>query len=227
MPIDVFVSVGRTSTHQQEAFVRAVEDLLLANSFNPYALGRNEWSSEQPLRAVSERMEQCNGAVVIAFERTQINHGVEKRGSLDERALRNEKLPTVWNQIEATMAYVLGYPLLVIVEEGLKDEGLLEARYDWYVQHVLLSRESLATPEFQGIFADWKKRVERQHVSRGKAAEEAKSVRLADVEKLTLGQILNALTIRQLWAVISAIVGALAAVATVAFMLGRMIGGGS
>jgi hypothetical protein len=72
------------------------------------------------------------------------------------------------------MAYVLGYPLLVIVEDGLKDEGLLEARYDWYVQHVLLSRESLTTPEFQGIFADWKKRVERQHVSRGKAVEEAK-----------------------------------------------------
>jgi hypothetical protein len=131
-----------------------------------------------------------------------------------ERIIQNEKLPTVWNQIEATMAYVLGYPLLVIVEEGLKDEGMLEPRYDWYIQHVLLSRESLITPEFQGIFADWKKHVERQHASRCKVVEKAKSERLQDVEKLTLEHILNALTIQQLWAVISAIVAAFAAVAT-------------
>ena len=48
--------------------------------------------------------------------------------------LENEGLPTVWNQIEAAMAYTLGRPLLVIVEDGLVSEGLLEGKYDWIVQ---------------------------------------------------------------------------------------------
>jgi hypothetical protein len=69
------------------------------------------------------------------------------------------RLPTVWNQIEATMAYVRGHPLLVMLEDGLKPEGLLEQGNDWYVLTTAIDHPPFSDPESAGVFEDWKKRV--------------------------------------------------------------------
>lgn len=156
----IFLSVGRTSTKEQEEFVKAIEDFFRNNGLIPQTLGRTFFSSIQPLKAVDDLMRQCCGTVIVAFERIQIEKGIEKRGSPDERRLEYTALPTVWNQIEAAMAYTLGHPLLVIIERGLRSEGLLERGNDWYVNCVNLSDINLNERTFQGVFADWKRRVD-------------------------------------------------------------------
>lgn len=155
----VFVSVGRTSTEKQEKFVQAIEALLRAHGLEPATTGRSSFSSRQPLLAIHDLMKECVGTAIIAFERTHIENGADRRGHESERILANVNVPTVWNQIEAAMAYVHDHPLLVIVEHGLKSEGLLETGYDWYVQWVNLEPAELGGVEFQGVFADWKKRI--------------------------------------------------------------------
>lgn len=168
MSLKVFLSVGRTFTQEQEDFVTALEEYMQSQGVTPQTVGRTYFSSQQPLKAVAELMGECAGTVVLAFERTQILQAVEKRGSKDERSYLDVKLPTVWNQIEAAMAYGKGHPLLVIIEEGLKEEGLLERGYDWYVKQVNLRREALYEREFMGVFQDW--------ISRVKAYAQKKSV---------------------------------------------------
>lgn len=166
MPGKIFLSVGSKPDERQEIFVQAVEQHLQAHGFTPQTVGRNYFTSQQPLRAIDELMRQCIGSVIIAYERLHIGNGVERRGSPLEQELQAVNLPTVWNQIEAAMAYTLGHPLMVLVENGIKIEGLLEARYDWYVQSVDLDRVALQEPSYVGVFADWKRRCEeyqRQH----------------------------------------------------------------
>ena len=171
----IFLSVGRTFTQQQEEFVTTLEEYLRGQDVTPQTVGRTYFSSLQPLKAVAGLMEQCYGTIVLAFERTQIVQAVEKRGSKDERAFADVKLPTVWNQIEAAMAYAQGHPLLVILEEGLKEEGLLERGYDWYVKQVTLSRDALYDREFMGVFSDWKNRIEEYALTKETASQAAKS----------------------------------------------------
>jgi hypothetical protein len=166
MSIKIFLSVGRTYTPQQEIFVSTLESFLTSQGFIPQTVGRTYFSSQQPLKAVMELMDECAGTIILAFERTQIIQAFEKRGSKDERQIADLKLPTVWNQIEATIAYSKGHPLLVIVENGLKAEGLLEQGYDWYVQSVPLSQDALSGREFQGMFSDWKRRVEQNDAAK-------------------------------------------------------------
>ena len=134
--LDIFVSVGGTFTHEQELFVRAVEDRLRGENMIPHTVGRNTFSSDAPLKTVTQLMEKCSGTVVVALERTYFTNGVDKRGGNNELQLENIKLPTAWNQIEAALSYAHNLPLLVIIEDGLKNEGLLERGYDWYVQSV-------------------------------------------------------------------------------------------
>jgi hypothetical protein len=201
--------VGRTVTDEQEAFVRALEDYLRSQGLIPRAVGRNDFSSMHPLQFIQSLMNECVGTVIIAFERVKVIDGLERRGSSEEKKLSNENLPTVWNQIEAAMAYVLEHPLLVIVENGAREEGLLEAGYDWYVQHVNLDPSALGTKEFTGVFADWKKRVEAR----------ASLKRKIDVANLTLGELLMSMKPGQLWAVL----GAFGAIVAGAFALGRFL----
>ena len=158
--LDVFVSVGGTSNEQQEVFVRALEDRLRSEGIVPHTVGRNTFSSDAPLKTVTELLDKCSGAVVIALERSFFTSGVDKRGGPKESSLSNVKLPTPWNQIEAAMAYSRNLPLMVVVENGLRSEGLLEHGYDWYVLWIEPVPSALATLEFNGVLADWKFKME-------------------------------------------------------------------
>jgi hypothetical protein len=220
---DIFLSVGKTSTPQQEAFVTAIERHLQANGLSPKTVGRSAFSSNQPLKLVAELIEGCSGTVIIAFERTYIESGIERRGGAAEKPLSKTPLPTVWNQIEAGMAYVHGHPLLVLVEDGLKSEGLLEKGYDWYVQWCKLDGSVLGTTEFAGVFADWKRRVDSRS-QEAPAPGTKDKLAAPSPEKLTLGEILKSLTVAQLWASLSALGVLLATVATVAFKMGQSAG---
>jgi len=197
--LDIFVSVGGTANEKQEHFVRAIEDRLRAEGLNPRTVGRNTFSAEAPLKTVQRLMGQCFGTVVIALERTYFEQGIEKRGGANQKHLANVILPTPWNQIEAAMSYSRGLPLLVIVEKGLKPEGLLERGYDWYVQEVDVDPAVLNTTEFNGVLASW-----REKVSTAKA-ESSEKPRAIDPEKMTIGEIVSSLKPGHLWSLLIAV----------------------
>lgn len=162
MGTEVFVSVGRTYRPEQEAFVTAFEEYLEGLGLTPQTLGRNFWSDKQPLVAISEKLDECGGTAILAFERTRITHGFDKPDSDDASPLDGEGLPTVWNQIEAALAYSRGHPLLVLVQEELKNEGLLEQGYDWYVKKVTLGPEAFKDREFIGVVGSWAQAVRQK-----------------------------------------------------------------
>jgi len=68
-------------------------------------------------------MNDCSGAIILAFERIYIENGQEFRGgempNRTPKSLSDTKLTTVWNQIEAAMAELRGLPLLIMFEDGL------------------------------------------------------------------------------------------------------------
>jgi hypothetical protein len=208
--LNVFVSVGGPATDKQEAFVRAVEDRLRIEGFIPHTVGRNAFSSDAPLKTITELLDKCSATVVIALERTYFASGLEKRGGLQELPLSDIKLATPWNQIEAAMAYSRGHPLMVIMEIGLKSEGLLERGNDWYVQWVNPDSAALSTPEFNGVIASWKQKVLQQPKKLGIPKPPS---------ELTISELIGGLKASQLWSVL----GALIALAGGAFALGAKL----
>ena len=211
--LNVFVSVGGTATEQQETFIRAVEDRLRSEGLVPHTVGRNTFSSDAPLKTVNELLDKCSGTVVIALERTYFASGIEKRGGPKESALSDIRLPTPWNQIEAAMAYSRGHPLMVVVESGLKSEGLLERGNDWYVQWVKPDAAALTTTEFNGVLANWKQKMlqPQKKLPMHKAAAD-----------LTIAELIGSLKPTQLWSVLAS----LAVLVAGAFALGSKLFGG-
>lgn len=187
--INVFVSVGGTASEMQEAFVRAVEDRLRGEGLIPHTVGRNTFSADAPLKTVTELMDTCTGKFVIALERTYFPSGVEKRGGAYAANLAEVRYPTPWNQIEAAMAFSRGHPLMVIVERGLRSEGLLERGNQWYVQSVEPIPSSLTSLEFNGVLASWKARVAQNAITKG----ESSSANVKSPDQLTVGDLMRGL----------------------------------
>ena len=212
---DVFVSVGATASEKQESFVRSVEDRLRSEGIIPHTVGRNIFGADSPLKTVMELMDRCHGVVVIALERTYFPAGIEKRGGVDQSSLSDARYATPWNQIEAAMACACGIPLMVIMERGLREEGLLSRGYDWYVQRIEPTTAALATVEFNGVLSSWKEKVVK-HAAPGTGKSEAQLKSVAD---LTVGELVSGMKAGQLWSVL----GALAALIGGAFVLGAKL----
>jgi len=197
-PKSIFVSVGSTCNAKQEDFVKAVEDRLRSEGLVPQTVGRNTFSSDAPLKAVTELMDRCSGIMVIALERSFFPSGNEKRGGNNEKSLVNISLATPWNHIEAAMAYSRHLPIFVITEEGLKAEGLLEPGYDWFVLPVPLDQSKLNTAQFNGILSDWKGKVLKYKSS---------SVQRINAGEMSVAELVGSLKPVQLWSLLLTLAG--------------------
>ena len=102
----------------------------------------------------------------------------------------------------------------MIVEKGLKSEGLLERGYDWYVQEVAPDAAALSSVEFNGVLSDWKRKVQNRPLDQ--APQNAAPVPL---EAMSVGQLLGSVKPAQLWSVLAA----LAAVIVGAFTVGAKL----
>ncbi|WP_164116420.1 hypothetical protein [Sphingorhabdus sp. Alg239-R122] len=204
--MDVFVSVGTGLSAKQEEFVSLVEARLRAAGLNPHTIGRNTFSTEAPLKAVSEVMDKCAGAVVLALERYHFPNGVERPDSDREKELKAISFPTAWNQIEAAMAYSRKLPLLVLVDEKLKCEGLLEKGNDWYVHSLDISAESLNSAAFSGLMGSWQERLSLLNLEEegGKIPNDN-----FDPSTMTTAELVGALKPAHLWALLVAAATAL------------------
>lgn len=210
----IFISKGSAATIEQRQFIDAILDTLTTVGFSPRIMNENEWSHEQPLKAIRKIVKECNGTVIIAFTRTSFEKGIEyKKDKKNE--IQNILLPTPWNHIEGSLAYAFGMPILIIAENGLKSEGLIEKGYDWTVYWTDLNPDFVKTDSFRGFLSSWKNAVDEYDRNKSSMTENKISP-----EEMTLGYILKSLTIPQIWKLISAIMTTIIAIATIAYKIG-------
>jgi hypothetical protein len=212
-PLPIFLSCGATYNSLQETFVTSIEAHLRSHGCTPQTAGRSAYSARQPVEAARALIGACHGAVVIAFERTRILTALEKPDSPEQKDVRDERHPTVWNQMEAAMAYAQKVPMLMIVETGLKRQGMLSDRLEWMAMETDLSPSFLTSEQFRQVFAEWLNLV-RQGVERN-------STQNFDPAELKLGRIISQLNAKQAATLLLAIVGAAGGIATLSFKAGQ------
>ena len=209
----VFLSVGASYNPQQEAFVSAFEAFLGQSGCEKLTVGRGSYYASQPIVAARELMQSADGVVVIAFTRQMVIKALDKPGSDKEEKIANVCYPTVWNQLEAAMAFGMDLPLLVVIERGLKQEAMLKDRAGYRALVTELDPAFFSTDEFKGIFSDWKR------VAKTRSSEKPISV-----SGLTVGRLVNGLGLDQAWKVGSAFFGLIAGTAGIAFWVGQTLG---
>lgn len=158
----VFISIGKPYAEPQREFLDRLIKLLHSCNIEPRVVNKTDYSTGNPLKDISRIMRECHGAVVVAYERTYFGSGLEKRKSAQERRIKAVRYTTPWNQIEAAMAFALGLPIIVMMETGLQEEGLLEEKYDWYIERVPISAAAFADNDVRGRIEAWCRRVQAE-----------------------------------------------------------------
>ena len=230
-PMKVFLSVGATYSKDQERFVRAFEEFLVWNGCQELTVGRDQPRSRQPILEARELMETADAVVVLAFTRYFVERALEYPGSKaparPEIEIKDVKYPTVWNQLEAAMAFGLKLPLLVILENGLHQEAMLKDRLEFRVVVTRMEPGLFESDEFKGRFAHFKKIALDRARSKKIVLEPAVSASSSSLESKTIGELLKLFKDEKPEVLIrigTAAFGLFSAVAAAAFWLGKNIG---
>jgi len=132
--IPVFLSVGTVHNEFQQRYLRKLVIHLRRHGIEAETLGQTFWSIEQPLRPVRKKMQEVDGAVILAMERFHSKEGIYKEGSPLQKIVGDQYFTTVWTHIEAAMAYQLDLPILILKEEKLTAEGVFDRGvHEWIV----------------------------------------------------------------------------------------------
>jgi hypothetical protein len=152
----IFISMGTPYNENASRFRDALESFLRDQcQTDPRIIGKNEYPDGNPLTKIREVMSGCHGVIVVAYERKYLRDGVEKRSSESPTALSDRAYTTPWNHIESAMAFSLDLPLYILCQKGLTEEGMIESKLDWYVQHIELDPQVLATPSVSQSLKTW------------------------------------------------------------------------
>jgi hypothetical protein len=203
----IFLSLGTPYNERYQTFAKCLIDFFAREGFALKSVGYNIGSHQGPMKKIVQVFEESKGAVIVAFKRINISSGTEK----ETEPLSDVCLATPWNQIEAAMAFDRGLPLLMIVEKGLRRDGMFEYGPDWYVFEMELIPEDLHSDKFRLIFNEWKEAVSRP----------CNSLVNFNPADITLGRMFSSMHIRH---VISIIAG-IAALLFLAFELGVYVAG--
>lgn len=212
MATKVFVSAGTPADDSQKSFRDAVVNAVELAGFTPRLMGAKDWDYKNPLRGVRRAMDECRGAVVVAYPRYKIDAGTELRHD-GGRSLEAVTFPTAWNQIEAAMAYEKGLPLLVVAESKLRREAMFDSGNDIRPFWTDLDSAIGRSDGFLGYLRSWKEDVEQC------AQAQTDSTR-APLRDITTVQVLGALPWYELLAVIATFVGALVAASSIGYRIG-------
>jgi len=207
----VYISQG-PYTDLHRSMCDKLADTLKISGCDPVTVGANAYGIKSTIEQVRDHMDTCAGAVIIAFRRFHLNQASEKPDSPDEKPVDGRYLPSVWNQLEAAMAYGRDLPLLIIIENGVHDEGMLSEKTGYKPIIADLDMRFLNSEQFMKTMEDWLGRVE----SRGHD-------RKVNASDLTLVNIFRSLSIKQWWAVAGAFATILSSVAAVAYKIGEAL----
>jgi hypothetical protein len=152
----VFISMGTPYTDAYLKFRDSLEEFLRDQcGCDPRIINKNEYPTGSPVDKIAEVIRSCDGVIIVAYERTYLQAGVERRGGAEPAPLEKKTYTTPWNHIESAMAYSYGLPIHMLAQTGLKEEGLIETKSDWYVQKIDLTPESLRDPHVRGSIKAW------------------------------------------------------------------------
>jgi hypothetical protein len=209
----IFLSCGTPHDKSQEDFIAAVEAHLESHSCTPQTVGRSVYSARQPVEASRDLIGSCHGAIVIAFERTRIIAGLDRPDSPQQKDIHDESHPTIWNQMEAAMAYAQRVPILTFVQSGLKRQGMLSDRFEWKAIETDLRPALLASKEFKQVFSEWIALVKKGTEQVGQSE--------VDPAELKLGVLMRNLSVKQAIGVLLVALGAAGSIGTVSFKAGQ------
>ncbi|OFE14252.1 hypothetical protein BA895_11635 [Humibacillus sp. DSM 29435] len=133
MAISIFLSRPTPHEQGQQRLLDQVSRHLERRGLAPRTIGYTDYG-RHPMNDIRGVLADCNGLFALAFRRTQIIRGHDRPKNTVNKEnrfaspgpIRDVWLTTPYLHIEASIAFSMGLPIVLFVEEGVRMEGALE-----------------------------------------------------------------------------------------------------
>lgn len=128
--IPVFLSYATPYNDLQVLFLEDVMNAIRSALLFPRTLGPSDQYTETPLTSIRRMILSSYGLMAIAFRRTFVTQATARPGTPRQQIFNDFWLTSPYLQIEPSMAFQRGLPLMLLVEEGVSTNsvfgGILE-----------------------------------------------------------------------------------------------------
>ncbi|WP_407342010.1 hypothetical protein [Pengzhenrongella phosphoraccumulans] len=132
MGILVFLSRAEPYRTGQQEFLKALRNYLEQRGLEPHTVGETDFGMDG-MREIRGLLMRSHGLLSVAFRKLVVQKGQE-RPDPDVDLAKAQQVPlenptwltSPWCHMETAMAFQLGLPILLAVEEGVRLEGVLE-----------------------------------------------------------------------------------------------------
>lgn len=160
--IRVFLSRPNPFLNEHQYFLDKLQEMLDEADLKTLTLQADNYDLTDSINYLRGMIRQCYGIIIVSFKQIYIEKGKKKKGGRanpqyffpEEIDVSGQALTSPFCHIEGTIGILNDLPLLIINEEGVREEGIIKG-----------GRFSVKTPSFtlehiDDFFAD--KTVRRQ-----------------------------------------------------------------
>lgn len=155
----VFLSYATPYTELQQMFLTRVIKELREQLLFPRTLGVSEQTTESPLTAIKRIILSSFGMLSVAFHRVEIKDAVSRPDTPREKVYTGGWISSPYLQIEPSMAYQQGLPLMILAEEGTILDGVFggileQGATPFFIPRFTLDSEDTVLQFFNSVY--WK-----------------------------------------------------------------------
>ncbi|KEI01595.1 hypothetical protein IRP63_05180 [Clostridium botulinum] len=122
--IPVFLSYAVPYNSLQTKFLETIINKIKCQLIFPRTLGRSDQYTETPIISIKRMMLSNYGCLATAFKRAYIPTAIVKPNSQQEQIINNFWTTSPYLQIEIAMSIQRGFPLMILVEDGVNTDGV-------------------------------------------------------------------------------------------------------
>lgn len=130
----VFLSRPNPFLEEQQKFIDKLKVKLQDYNFETITLQADEYDLTDSINYLKGMIKRCYGIIIIGFKQIFIDKGCKKRDGIDnpnffypaEIDLSNQAFTSPFCHIEGTIGLLNDLPLLIINEEGVREEGIIK-----------------------------------------------------------------------------------------------------
>jgi len=130
----VFLSRPNPFLENQDIFLSKLKNFLSEHDIETITLRADNYDLTDSINYLKGMIKQCYGIVIVGFKQIFIEQGMKKKDAINNPLLFHSKEEDVSGQaltspfchIEGTIGILNDLPLLIINEEGVREEGIIK-----------------------------------------------------------------------------------------------------
>ena len=130
----VFFSRPNPFLDSQQYFIEKLQELLDQFDFKTVTLQADNYDLSDSINYLKGMIRQCYGIIIVGFKQIYIEKGQKKKGGVSDSLyfhpqeidLSGQALTSPFCHIEGTLGLLYDLPLLIINEEGVREEGIIK-----------------------------------------------------------------------------------------------------